>query len=103
MSLLAGLLIASQPGCDFSPIADTRGVSAIAFTAEWCGPCREQRPTVQAARDAGHDVVVADIDQNPQLARDHNVRTVPTYLIFRDGREVFRTGSAAKMKAFLDR
>jgi thioredoxin 2 len=61
--------------------------------ADWCGPCRMLAPTVDAvARDYAGRVLVAklDVDANPVTAQRFDVRSIPTLLVFRDGRLVDR-------------
>ena len=61
--------------------------------ADWCGPCHMLAPTIDAlARDYAGRVLVAklDVDANPQVAGRFDVRSIPTLLLFRDGRLVER-------------
>jgi thioredoxin 2 len=61
--------------------------------ADWCGPCHMLAPTIEAlARDYAGRVLVAklDVDANPATAGRFDVRSIPTLLVFRDGRLVDR-------------
>jgi thioredoxin 2 len=61
--------------------------------ADWCGPCRMLAPTIDGlARDYAGRVLVAklDVDANPATAQRFDVRSIPTLLVFRDGRLVNR-------------
>jgi thioredoxin 2 len=61
--------------------------------ASWCGPCRIIAPVIdEVARDMAGRVRVAklNVDENPLTARRLNVRSVPTLLVLRSGREVDR-------------
>lgn len=61
--------------------------------AAWCGPCRMLEPTIKelAAEFAGRIVVgKLNIDENQQTAGRFNVRSIPTLLVFSQGREVDR-------------
>src|SRR5262245_19949539 len=65
----------------------------VDFWAPWCPPCRTLAPTIEAIAekfDGRADVAKLDIDQNPETAAAHGIRSIPTVLIFRDGREVDR-------------
>ncbi len=63
----------------------------IDFWATWCAPCRAIAPVVeQLAKDyAGKlKVVKVDIDQNPKVPTQYDVRSIPTLLVFKDGKVV---------------
>jgi thioredoxin 1 len=65
----------------------------VDFWATWCAPCRTLAPTIEAIAeqfDGRADVAKLDIDQNPETAAAHGIRSIPTVLIFRDGRVVDR-------------
>jgi thioredoxin len=69
------------------------GVMAIDFTAAWCGPCKAMLPilTGLAREYADHVRMVAvDVDHEQALAEQFSVRSMPTFVILRDGREVGR-------------
>ena len=70
------------------------GVTLIDFTAKWCGPCKQMEPVLAtlATEYAGRVRVVAvDVDDEQLLAQQFDVRSMPTFVLVRDGREIGRT------------
>ncbi len=84
------------------------GVCAIKFSAEWCGPCKKMEPTVEKLESEfkGATFLTVDVDDVPSIAQKYKVRTLPTFLILKDGQEVHRiTGTSLidpLMKIFQD-
>ena len=60
------------------------------FWATWCGPCMRQGPIVEALAEEGYNVGKIDVDQEMGLAQQFKVMSIPTLLIFKDGKEVQR-------------
>ena len=61
------------------------------YTATWCGPCRVVAPLIdKLATDYGESVTVVkiDIDQNPDAAKKHGIRSIPAVLVFREGKVI---------------
>lgn len=73
----------------------------IDFWAPWCGPCRMVAPVIEAlAEEYDGKVKIAklNVDENPQISRRFNVRSIPTLLVFKDG-ELVETAVGARPKA----
>lgn len=65
----------------------------VDFWAPWCAPCRAQAPILGAVADqAGEraEVVQVNVDDAPDLARELQVASIPTLVLFQDGKEVRR-------------
>ena len=67
------------------------GPVLVDFTAQWCAPCRALTPALEALATANKDrmkVTRLDIDENPETAQAYGIRSVPTLLLFKQGRVV---------------
>ncbi|MCS7198412.1 MAG: thioredoxin [Candidatus Bipolaricaulota bacterium] len=65
----------------------------VDFYADWCGPCRAIAPIVEEiAREFNNKlkVVKLNVDQNPEIAMQYGVQSIPTLLLFKNGKEVER-------------
>ena len=62
----------------------------IDFWATWCGPCMRQGPVVEELAQEGYSVGKVDVDQEPGLAQQFKIMSIPTLLILKDGKEVQR-------------
>lgn len=66
----------------------------VDFFATWCGPCQMMHPVLERVHEKTSGkarILKVDIDKNPDLAREYNVRSVPTLIIFQNGELKFRT------------
>jgi len=75
-----------------SLINDSRPV-IVDFHAVWCSPCKMQSPILrEVAAELGESVRVIkiDVDDNSQIAGRYSVQSVPTIIIFKNGRVVWR-------------
>ena len=69
------------------------GIVLVDFWATWCGPCRRQGPIVEElAKEFAGKVKVCklDVDHNRETATKYYVRSIPTIIIFKDGKVVER-------------
>ncbi len=65
------------------------GIAVVDFWAAWCGPCKMFAPVLDQIAEANlPDVKVGkvNVDEQPELARQFKVMTIPTVVIFKDGK-----------------
>lgn len=81
----------------------------VDFYAEWCGPCKMLGPTLELlAEKYGDSIIVSklNVDSNEDITSEYSVITIPTILIFKDGKVIDRfkgVGSINTYKSVLDK
>ncbi len=77
----------------FDNIIDSEIPVLVDFFADWCGPCKMLAPILKQVKDELGEtvkIIKIDVDKNQSIARRYQVRGVPTMLLFKGGKQVWR-------------
>ncbi len=71
-------------------VIDKNGVVLVDFYADWCGPCQMMAPILKEVEGEHSDVsiVKVNVDNSPELAGIYGVMSIPTLIVFKDGKPV---------------
>ena len=77
----------------FNEIINQNKPVLVDFYADWCGPCQTMTPILQDLKKKMGDkagVIKINVDKNPQAAAAFKVRSIPTLILFKNGRPLWR-------------
>lgn len=76
----------------------------VDFWAEWCGPCRMVGPAVEQigkAMSGKIKVAKVNVDENQEIAMKYGIRSIPSLILFKGGKEIGRTVGAAPKETYI--
>ncbi|MDD2445281.1 MAG: thioredoxin [Clostridia bacterium] len=76
-----------------SKVLENKKPVLVDFTATWCGPCRMLTPILEQVTEENNgefDIVKIDVDECEDLAREFGIMSIPTLIVFKDGKPIKR-------------
>ena len=82
----------------FNAVVESNELILVDFWAEWCGPCKMVSPVLDdISKTTGLLVGKLNVDENPEKAQEYSVQSIPTMVLFKNGKPV-HTVQGAKPK-----
>lgn len=78
---------------NFSELLKSEQPVLVDFSAEWCGPCKQLKPILEQVKAKIGDsakILKVDVDKNRKTAEKFQIRSVPTMILFKNGKSVWR-------------
>ena len=86
-------------------ITNHKGYALVDFWATWCPPCRMMAPVLESAEQQLGDkinFVKVDVDEQQQLAAEFDIMSIPTLVVFKDGKPVKRLSGCRPLATFVE-
>ncbi len=88
----------------FSDVISADRLVLVDFFATWCGPCKAMHPVLEQLKQQLGDrlrIIKIDVDKNQAVAAQYQVQAVPTLMLFRGGRLLWRQSGAVPLQQLM--
>jgi thioredoxin 1 len=66
-----------------------KGKVLVDFYAEWCGPCKAMKPTLEKFEESSNiPLVKVNVDEEPEISQKYGIRSIPCFIVIEDGKEL---------------
>lgn len=85
-------------------VLDHKGTVLVDFYADWCGPCRATSPVIEELANEMKEVkfIKINVDKDSELASTYSVFSIPSFVIFKDGRVVNQFSGVVSKEKFIE-
>ncbi|MDD4110752.1 MAG: thioredoxin [Clostridia bacterium] len=90
---------------EFNKLTNENKPVLVDFFASWCGPCRMLAPVleqIESEANGSYEVVKVDVDESQELARRFGVMSIPTMIIFKNGKEMEKMVGLRQKNAIIE-
>ena len=80
------------------------GITFVDFFANWCGPCKTLSPIVDEVSNEINNVkfIKVDVDKSPDIAQTYGIMSIPTLIIFKEGKPVAKQMGLVSKSSLID-